>query len=213
MTRKQFFSLLHFSYGDCAQYDVSNSKFWKFKIPVILLYLELKKSRSGKVHLICKSLDMHMHCFNFKCVIGFDIYLLVYKSYSGTDDVHFFFVLLNLCFHWYKSSMGHLYEEDWVVFIFTFLCYLPCNFLNSVTNIWHFSLEWLLGVLHTVAWVKNTIWPHPCPSVCHVFPMGVGNLHDWGHCCATVATLGSRCATVGLDILLLKHIVWQWEEM
>jgi hypothetical protein len=36
----------------------------------------------------------------------------------------------------------------------------------------------LLGVIHSVAWAKNTLWACPRLSICCVFPMGLGNMHD-----------------------------------
>jgi hypothetical protein len=53
-----------------------------------------------------------------------------------------------------------------------------------------FCWDPFLGVLHTLAWAKNTLWACPClslsvcrsvgRSVSRALPTGVGNLHDWG---------------------------------
>jgi hypothetical protein len=57
------------------------------------------------------------------------------------------------------------------------------------------------------------ITPYRPVHVCRIFTTGVGNLNDWGHCCATMETLGSHCcATMGAEVSVLKHIVAQERE-
>jgi hypothetical protein len=63
---------------------------------------------------------------------------------------------------------------------------------GSPVNWFLFSLifESLLGVLHSLPWAKNTLWAHPCLSVClSRFSTDIGSLYDWGggcHCCSTM---------------------------
>jgi hypothetical protein len=46
-------------------------------------------------------------------------------------------------------------------------------------------------------WATNTLWVRPCLSVYRVFPTGVGNLHDQGHCC-TIGNLYSLLCNNGI---------------
>jgi hypothetical protein len=84
-------------------------------------------------------------------------------------DIRVFFIL-NILFR--HQFCGSAYNTP--------VIQLPAAYTPSCLEYWNkkFWYYSFLGVLHALAWAKNTLWDRPCLSVCRVLSTGVGNLHD-----------------------------------